>query len=122
MATTAADSDGDGFSDNCDNCPSHFNKTQADCNDDAFGDVCAIALGLVADCNDDGTPDECETPSPCPGNTDINCVVDIDDIVNVVLDFGTDGSANRGDVDGSGTVDIDDIVVVVIGFGPCPGQ
>jgi hypothetical protein len=55
----------------------------------------------------------------CPGDTDGNGAVDIDDIVNVVLDFGTDGSGNGGDVDGSGVVDIDDVVLVVLSFGTC---
>jgi hypothetical protein len=58
---------------------------------------------------------------PCEGDTDGNGFVDIDDIVNVVLDFGTDGATNGGDADGSGFVDIDDIVLVVLNFGTCPG-
>ena len=40
-------------------------------------------------------------------------------MINVVLDFGTDGSANGGDADGNGLVDIDDVVFVVLNFGPC---
>jgi hypothetical protein len=58
---------------------------------------------------------------PCPGDTNGDNVVDIDDIVNVVLDFGTDGTDNGGDVDMSGLTDIDDIVFVVLNFGnTCP--
>ena len=49
-----------------------------------------------------------------------NGVVDIDDIINVVLDFGTDCSAHNGDVDCSGLVDSDDVVEVVINTGPSP--
>jgi hypothetical protein len=56
---------------------------------------------------------------PCPGDTNDDGAVDIDDIVNVILDFGTDGSANGGDVDESGLVDIDDVVLVVLNFGDC---
>ena len=48
--------------------------------------------------------------------------VDVADITNVVLDFGTDGSGHGGDVDGSGTVDIDDVVLVVLNFGACPAS
>jgi hypothetical protein len=68
-----------------------------------------------------------DDPVPCAGDTNGDNEIDIDDIVNVVLDFDTDGSANGGDVDdgsGNGTPDgivsIDDIVYVVINFGPCP--
>ena len=58
------------------------------------------------------------TPSrACDGDTNCDQVNDIDDIVNVVLDFGTDGSGHGGDVNGSGLVDIDDIVFVVLNFG-----
>ncbi len=57
----------------------------------------------------------------CLGDTDDSGTVDIDDVINVVLDFGRDGSANGGDVDQSGVVDIDDVVLVVLEFGPCPG-
>jgi hypothetical protein len=58
---------------------------------------------------------------PCDGDTDGNGQVDIDDVVNVVLDFGTDGSGHGGDVDGSGAGDIDDVALVVLNFGACPG-
>ena len=34
-----------------------------------------------------------------------------------MLDFGTDGSANGGDADGSGFVYIDDIQLVVLNYG-----
>jgi hypothetical protein len=58
-------------------------------------------------------------PRDGTGDTDGNDQVNIDDTVNVVLDFGTDGSVNGGDVDGSGLVGVDDIVLVVISLGPC---
>ena len=45
--------------------------------------------------------------------------VNVDDVVNVVLDWGTDGSKNGGDADGSGSVDVDDIVWVVLHWGDC---
>jgi hypothetical protein len=58
----------------------------------------------------------------CLGDANGDGEVDIDDIVHVVLDYGTDGSAFGGDVDGSGLVDFDDIVLVVLNYGSCPGQ
>jgi hypothetical protein len=62
------------------------------------------------------------SPPSCPGDTDGSGAVDIDDIINVVLDFGSDGSGHNGDADGSGVVDIDDVIFVVLNFGnTCPG-
>ena len=49
--------------------------------------------------------------------------MNIDDIVNVVLDFGCTlgvDCPNGGDVNFDGIVNIDDIVLVVLRFGPCP--
>jgi hypothetical protein len=65
----------------------------------------------------------CEGGGTCDGDTDGNNAIDIDDIVNVVLDFGYAGSnaPNGGDVNGDLVVNIDDIVFVVLNFGPCPG-
>jgi len=39
------DTDGDGYIDDCDNCPSVFNPDQADCNGDGIGDACAVSCG-----------------------------------------------------------------------------
>jgi predicted outer membrane repeat protein len=55
----------------------------------------------------------------CDEDTDGDGDVDIDDMVNVILDWGTDGSEHNGDVDGSGVVDIDDVVAVVVAWGSC---
>ena len=52
------DSDGDGISDNQDNCPDNPNPGQEDCNDDGVGDACS------ADKNGNGYPDVCETAPP----------------------------------------------------------
>ncbi|MHC5004897.1 MAG: hypothetical protein ACYTJ0_17445, partial [Planctomycetota bacterium] len=51
-------------------------------------------------------PDGGLGPGECP-DTNGDGVVDVDDLVSVILDWGTDGSGNGGDVDGSGTVDVD---------------
>jgi hypothetical protein len=60
----------------------------------------------------------------CPTDTDGNGSTDIDDIVNVILDFGSTGDGNmdgfNGDVDQTGVVDIDDVVLLILNFGPCP--
>ena len=71
--------------------------------------LCAVALVSAA-----------HAGVACDGDTNGDSNVDIDDIQNVVLDFGTDGSANGGDADGDGDVDIDDVQMVVLNFGvPC---
>jgi hypothetical protein len=61
--------------------------------------------------------DECP---PClDADTDGSGIVDVLDLVNVVLDWDTDGSANGGDVDGSGIVDVTDLTEVILAWGPC---
>ena len=61
-------------------------------------------------------------PNSCVGDTNDDGMVDVEDLVNVILDWDTDGSANGGDVDGSGTVDVGDLIAVVLNWGPCPGE
>jgi hypothetical protein len=65
----------------------------------------------------------CAEAPPCVGDTDGNGAVDIDDLVNIVLDFGFEGAdpPNGGDVNGDMIVDVDDIVEAVLNFGACPG-
>ena len=45
--------------------------------------------------------------------------VDVVDLVNVVLDWGGDGTVNGGDVTGDGKVDVSDLVAVILAWGPC---
>ena len=103
------DDDGDGVNNLTDNCVAISNASQADADQDGFGDACDIC----PDGNDgvdqdlDGTPDDCD---PCPYNpipdtdgdgycgTDDNCV----DIAN----------ADQSDTDYDGVGDVCDI---------CPG-
>ena len=40
----------------------------------------------------------------CPGDTNGDFQVNVPDLLNVLADWGTDGSANGGDLDGSGMV------------------
>lgn len=55
----------------------------------------------------------------CSGDTNLDGVVDVVDLVNVILDWGTDGAALGGDVDMSGLVDVQDLVTVILSWGAC---
>lgn len=59
---------------------------------------------------------------PCFGDNDGNGVVDVDDLVTVLLDWGCTNPPGpcAGDVNDSGAVDIDDLVAVILSWGPCP--
>ncbi len=61
----------------------------------------------------------CSDITCCSADTDGNMDVNVVDLVNVILDWGTDGSANGGDVDGSGIVDVADLDEVILAWGPC---
>lgn len=70
------DTDGDGWIDDCDNCPVIANSGQQDADNDTLGDLCdncpAAANAGQVDCDDDGMGDACEadcdsngTPNDC---------------------------------------------------------
>ena len=61
------------------------------------------------------------TVEACPGDTDGNGTVNIEDLLNVISDWGGDCSeaACQGDADGNGIVDIEDLLVVIGNYGPC---
>jgi hypothetical protein len=77
-------------------------------------DGCDVEGGVSRDGNGDGQPDECSCP-----DTNASGAVDADDLLNVILDWGTTGMKNGGDVDASGLVDVNDLLTVVLGWGPC---
>ena len=55
----------------------------------------------------------------CAADTDGTGAVDVNDLLAVLNDWGTDGSANDTDVDGSGVVDVNDLLAVITGWGGC---
>ena len=57
--------------------------------------------------------------SGCGADTNGDGVVDVTDLVNVLLDWGTDGSEHGGDFDGNGVVDEVDLVSVIVDWGAC---
>ncbi len=82
--------------------------------DDAWYDDLLVS-GLIVDL-DACTP----ATNDCPSDTNDDGMTDITDVIAVVLDWGTDGSANNGDIDGSGFVDVGDLVALIDGWGACP--
>ena len=62
----------------------------------------------------------------CPGDTDDDGDVDVDDLNNVILDWGTDGSAHGGDIVGTmpgsppdGIVNVNDLNAIIVNWGAC---
>jgi hypothetical protein len=57
----------------------------------------------------------------CPGDTNGDALVNINDVLNVLGDWGTGPFAVPGsDTNGDGVVDVTDFLTVVGGWGPCP--
>jgi hypothetical protein len=75
-----------------------------------------ITICLAAD---SGCIDVASIALCCPADTNGDGTVDVEDLVSVILDFGTDGSGHGGDVDGSGVVDVGDLVEVIVSWGGC---
>jgi hypothetical protein len=63
----------------------------------------------------DGTLCPAQLP---PGDINHDCVVDVDDLDMVILDWGTDGSEHGGDIDGNGIVNVDDLTAIILTWGP----
>lgn len=55
---------------------------------------------------------------PCPGDVNHNGVVDIDDLLLVINNWGG-GPGNPADIDADGDVDIDDLLAVINAWGGC---
>jgi uncharacterized membrane protein len=55
-------------------------------------------------------------PDPCPADIDGNGMVDVDDLLTLLANWGGEGD---GDIDGSGTVDVNDLLLLLAAWGPC---
>ncbi len=86
--------------------------TSPDCNGNGQPDVNDIADGSSQDQDGDGVPDECQ----CPADLTQDAMVDVNDLLLVIGQFGQAGS---GDLNGSGMVDADDLLIVLAAWGPC---
>ena len=57
----------------------------------------------------------------CPADTNGDHFVNVDDIVNVITNWGPcNGFPCNSDVNQTGVVDVDDLVDVLLGWGTCP--
>jgi hypothetical protein len=54
--------------------------------------------------------------TPCPADVDGDGVVSVNDLIEVVLNWGE----AEPDIDGNGVVDVSDLVEVILNWGPCP--
>jgi len=59
----------------------------------------------------------CEDVQPCPTDTNGDGNTDVDDLVAVILAWGSDDAT--ADVNGSGLVDVDDLLAVILAWGAC---
>jgi hypothetical protein len=107
---TSTDCSLDGIPDDCQF--SDF-ELMADCNDNGIWDVCDIAEGTSLDEDGDLVPDEC-----CFGDTDRDGDVDVDDIIEVIINWNREGF-NYADLDGDGLVNGKDLSLVLGAFGTC---
>lgn len=109
------DTDGDGYPDSTDNCPTIANPLQADCNNNGVGDVCEIAAG-APDFNADTIPDTCQ----CLADLFIDRQVDGADL-GVLLAFR--GPVNpalpSADINRDGLVNGADLGYLLNAWGPC---
>lgn len=129
---TATDSDGDGFDDGADNCPSDFNPAQTDTDADTDGDACdtdddndgvddaadafPLDINESVDTDSDGLGD-----SLADADDDNDGVLDVDDAGTSPLD-GSTACAVLIDCDGDGVLDGADFdpvdAAVTINFAP----
>jgi hypothetical protein len=63
----------------------------------------------------DGARAECD----CLGDVNCDGIVDMDDVVMLIMDWGECGPGCAGDVTGNSLVDVEDLVEVVLHWGTC---
>ncbi|MCH2134090.1 MAG: hypothetical protein MK116_10110 [Phycisphaerales bacterium] len=87
--------------------------TTADCNGNGLPDDCDLASGTSEDADGDGWPDECDA---CLGDLDGDGVVGVDDLLEMIAQWGGDGS---GDLDDNSVVDVNDVLLLLNEWGNC---
>jgi hypothetical protein len=61
-----------------------------------------------------------QSSPPCPADASGNGVVDMDDLLLVMEQWGTPCVLCQADVDLDGNVDVNDLFAILQGWGPCP--
>ena len=89
------------------------------------GSCIVIAQHLCENADADflGEGTECDDLAcvPCPGDVDGDGDADVDDILGLIVEFGSSGDGLGGDLDGDGDVDVDDLLAMLNYFGGCSG-
>ena len=99
---------------------SYVTEYSADCNSDGIVDYGQILSGQLTDTNSNGIPDICEI-DPCPGDINLNSIVDAVDLAMVLTSWGTSGGDYpRADVNHDGIVNGPDLGALLGGWGICP--
>ncbi|MFH0981179.1 MAG: hypothetical protein V2A79_06550 [Planctomycetota bacterium] len=87
--TSPTDQDGDGIPNESDNCPEHYNPSQADCDSNGIGDACEPG---ATDCNTNDIPDDCDIAAGTSMDCNVNTVPDECDIAaGTSLDLDSNG-------------------------------
>jgi hypothetical protein len=85
-----------------------------DCNHNGRHDECDIISGTSEDNDGDGIPDECQ----CPADTDGNGEVNVNDLLTVLMDWGTCPYC-PGEITGDGYVNVEDLLAIIGAWGSC---
>ena len=103
------DSDGDGITNNLDNCPSTANADQADTDGDGIGDVCdnapTVANANQLDTDGDGVGDVSDTDDDGDGVLDTNDAFPLDASESEDTDGDGVGDSADPDLDNDGVLD-----------------
>jgi hypothetical protein len=65
--------------------------------------------------------DEESRPAPCIGDLDGDGFVTVDDLLEVILDFGCTNPPDEcpSDIDLNGVVNVNDLLLLILHWGPC---
>jgi hypothetical protein len=89
-----------------------------DCNGNGIVDSDDIASGRSDDNNGNGVPDECDSVG-CPGDINFDGVINLDDLAELLGNYGMTSGATfaDGDLDDDGDVDLSDLAALLGVYG-----
>jgi hypothetical protein len=117
----ATDCNGNGRPDSCD-----LAMGASDCNGNGLLDSCELAAGAATDCDGDGILGECECPADIAsgGAAPADCIVDVNDLLKVIANWGACTGACPpacpASINGDCVVDVNDLLAVIGSWGACP--